>query len=158
MDLFEEDQLNLNRRKADFDAFYDGLLPELVEFAGHMGFDSPHLVLNEAPRFADGLDQALRDLAIESSGDRVWLLLRVGYFVGEYFVQTYGGYWFVNDIAGSRYFARYVVGGFRNISPSTAMLDPFLIAQEFVDTPVPRSLSALIASADGELRAMQVHS
>lgn len=158
MDLSEEDQLNLKRRKAGFDTFYDGLLAGLVEFVGHMGFDPPHLVVKEAPRFVDGLDQALREMVIESSEDRAWLLLRVGYFVGEYFVQAYGGHWFVNDVPGSRYFARYVVGGFANISPSSAMLDPFLIAQIIVDTPVPRSLSALIASADRELREMQVHS
>jgi hypothetical protein len=62
------------------------------------------------------------------------LITRLGYFVGEYCVQKYSGCWFVDDLGGSRYFGRYVAGRFASVANESAMVDPFLVAQEYVDT------------------------
>jgi hypothetical protein len=141
----------LTKRKQGFDEFYEALIPTLVEFVGAMGVQPAHEVLNNATHFAPYLDKSLREMAMDSEKARGWLLLRVGQFIGEFFVQKYGGSWFVNEIEGSRYFARYVVGRFSRLNSMAPMLDPFQIAKTFVDTPVPRRLEALLSEVDAEL-------
>jgi hypothetical protein len=141
----------LSKRKQGFDEFYKALIPTLVEFVGAMGVQPAHEVLNNATHFAPYLDKSLRDMAVNSEKARGWLLLRVGQFIGEFFVQKYGGCWYVNEIEGSRYFARYVVGRFSKLTNMVPMLDPFEVAQTFVDSPTPRQLEVLLGEVDAEL-------
>jgi hypothetical protein len=70
---------------------------------------------------------------------------------GEYFVQKFHGCWTLNDIPGSRYFARYVVGQFQAAKNLQMMLDPFDMAIEYVDAPIPRQLQTLLDAASIEL-------
>jgi hypothetical protein len=142
----------LQKRKGEFEDFYKGLIPALVEFVGRLGVQPSHEVLNQAVGFAPHLESALKDLKVEDEQDRIWLLTRIGYFVGEYFAQKHGGCWYVNEIEGSRYFARYVVGRFARLKNPASMLDPFEVARVFVDTPPPRHLQGLLSEVDGELQ------
>ena len=142
----------LTKRKQGFDEFYQALIPTLVEFVGAMGVQPAHEVLNNAAHFAPYLDKSLREMAVSSEKARGWLLLRVGQFVGEFFVQKYGGCWYVNEIEDSRYFARYVVGRFSRLNNSIPMLDPFEVAQSFVDSPTPRHFELLLSEVDSELK------
>lgn len=142
----------IEKRKGEFEDFYKGLIPSLVEFVDRLGVKPAHEVLNQAMQFAPHLNAALRDLQVSDEQDRIWLLTRVAYFVGEYFAQKHGGCWYVNDIEGSRYFGRYVVGRFPSFQKPTLMLDPFELAQAYVDTPPPRNLEDLLAEVDSELR------
>ncbi len=146
-----DDLALLTRRQAGFDAFYEALIPTLVEFAGLMGVQPAHEVLTNANAFIPSLEKSLRDMAVSVQEDRAWLLLRVGQFIGEAFVQKYSGCWYVNDIEGSRYFARYVVGRFTGLGTVVPMLDPFEVAQAFVDTPGLRNLQSLLDEVDAEL-------
>jgi hypothetical protein len=141
----------LKEREDDFDNFYTALIPTLVEFMGRMGIEPSREVLKSAVQFAPHLDSALSSITWQSDQERNWLLLRVGQFVGEYFVQKYQGCWYVNTIPDSRYFARYVVGRFARLGSTLPMLDPFQVAQAFVDSPPPRSLRTLLDSVDVEL-------
>lgn len=147
----DDEVATLERRKAAFDGFYEQLIPALVEFVGRLGIQPAHEVLNQAAQYVPHVSTAVRDLAVEDGQDRVWLLTRMGYFIGEYFAQKYGGCWYVNDIEGSRYFARYVVGRFSRLDASSAMIDPFEVAQAYVDTKPPRQLEALISEVEAEL-------
>ncbi len=149
--MVSEDVALLEKRKAGFGEFYQALLPGLVEFVGQMGINPAHEVLKRAEQFAPLLDRALRDMAVADAQDRSWLIMRMGYFIGEVFVQKYGGCWYVNDIPGSRYFARYVVGKFSKLGNAASMLDPFQVAQVYADSPVPRGLEKLISEVDAEL-------
>jgi hypothetical protein len=146
-----EEMLLLEKRKAGLDQFYQELMPVLVDFVGKLGINPAHGVLEHAGQFAPLLDQALQSMAVAGEQDRAWLLTRMGYFVGEYFVQKYGGCWYVNEIQGSRYFGRYVVGRFARLNNSIPMLDPFPIAQDYVDAPVPRHLVKTLAEVEAEL-------
>lgn len=146
-----EKTLLLDQRKLAFDDFYNELIPVLVEFVGQMGINPAHEVLNHAEQFALPLGAALRDMVVNGEEDRIWLLTRVGYFVGEYFTQKYGGCWFVNDIEGTRYFCRYVVGRFSTLDNLNSMVDPFEVAQGYVDSGVPRQLDELLAEIELEL-------
>lgn len=142
----------LEKRRSEFEDFYNGLIPALVEFVGRLGVKPAHEVLNQAVQFAPHLSTALRDLQVNDEQDRIWLLTRVAYFVGEYFAQKHGGCWYVNDIAGSRYFGRYVVGRFPSFQKQTLMLDPFEVAQTYVDCPPPRQLQDVLAEVDAGLQ------
>lgn len=149
--MVSEENSLLEKRKAGFDEFYQALIPSLVEFVEKMGISSAHEVLKHAAQFAPNLDHALQDVAVADDQDRSWLLLRMGYFIGEYFAQKYGGCWYVNEIHGSRYFARYVVGQFSRLGNAALMLDPFQIAQSYVESRAPRQLEKLLAEVDAEL-------
>ena len=149
-----EDRELLEKRKDGLSEFYEELIPTLVEFVGVMGIQPAHEVLKNAGMFASYLDSALQNMVIADHDDRTWLMLRVGQFIGEYFVQKYSGCWYVNDIENSRYFARYVVGKFASLNNMTPMIDPFQIAEVFVDSPVPRKLEGLLNEVDVELIQM----
>ena len=116
-----------------------------------MGIQPAHQVLKQAAQYVPYLSRALEQMAVNGEQDRIWLLMRLGYFIGEYFVQQYGGCWYLNELAGSRYFGRYVVGRFSRLGDAAAMIDPFLVAQVYVDTPVPRQLEKLLAEVEVEL-------
>lgn len=149
--MVSEEHSLLERRKAGFDEFYRALIPSVVEFVEKMGISPAHEVLKHADRFAPHLDHALQNVVVANDQDRSWLLMRMGYFIGEYFAQRYGGCWYVNEIHGSRYFARYVVGQFSRLDNAALMLDPFQIAQDYVESPVPRQLKKLLDEVDAEL-------
>lgn len=143
----EESRL-LEKRRIGFDDFYKELIPALVEFVGRMGISPAHEVLKNAVLFAPDLDLALQNLEVTDEQDKVWLLTRMGYFVGEYFAQKYAGCWYLNEIAGSRYFGRYVVGQFDKLSSPTLTVDPFQVAQAYVEATPPRRLQGLLAEVD----------
>lgn len=142
---------DIEQRKANFQQFYGELIPVLVDFVGKLGIDPAHEVLHNAGQFAPLLGTALRSMTVESTEDRLWLVTRMGYFIGEYFAQKHGGCWFVNEVPDSRYFGRYVVGHFASLGDALPMIDPFLVAQAYVDETVPRSLESLLATVDVEL-------
>jgi hypothetical protein len=141
----------LEKRKAGFDQFYNELVPTLVEFVGQMGINPAHEVLRSAAQFVQPMNSALQSMVVADEQDRMWLLTRLGYFLGEYFSQKYGGCWYVNEIPNSRYFARYVVGKFTNLPNPELMLDPFQIAQTYVISEIPRQLTKLLVEVDAEL-------
>lgn len=140
-------------RTSALEAFYKELIPSLVDFVAKMGIIPAHEVLNEPVQYAPFLSSALRDEAVVDEQDRRWLLTQIGYFVGEYFAQKYGGCWFVNDIPDSRYFGRCVVGRFSKLRNAAAMIDPFSVGQVFVTSPPPHELEKLLSEVDRELLA-----
>ncbi|KPC52545.1 hypothetical protein [Amantichitinum ursilacus] len=143
-------QALLSKRKENFPNFFDELLTALVDFVGKLGIRPAHEVLKNAVQFGPYVDDALRDMEIKSEEDKIWVLQRIGYFIGEYFVQKFGGAWYINEITGSRYFARYVVGQFAGFG-GTTMLDPFDVAHVYVNSPAPRHLISLLAEVEKEL-------
>jgi hypothetical protein len=138
----------LKAKKDDFPAFYEALVPDLVDFIDAFKIQSPHLVLKNAPEYLPYLHNALADGKIIEPGDRTWLLIRLGYFIGEFFAQKYEGAWYVNEISGSRYFARYVIGQFDRAMNPNLMIEPFEVARDFVDSTVPRNLKQLVSEVE----------
>lgn len=120
----------------------------LAEFLGLLALPDPAKVFIEAEPYLPPLDQWLK-VQIVNAEDRVWLLTRVGYFVGEYLEQRRGGEWLVNEIPDSRYFARYVMGRFDN-NPN-AMVDPFEVADICISEPPGRSLLRLLDRVEKEI-------
>lgn len=145
------DLLVLERRKAGFDHFYSELMPVLVEFVDSLGIHPAHEVLNHAAQYVPHVQSALAQMVVADDDDRHWLLTRMVYFIGEYFVQQFGGCWYVSDIPDSRYFGRYVVGQFRTATTPGGMVEPFELAVRYIDSPLPRQLEPLLASISADL-------
>lgn len=140
MDIFQgSSEKGLTRRIAGFAAFKSERLPVLHEFCTSLGFEQPHEVLNTPGKFLAQLDSGFRS-AVISEANRVWFITRIGYYIGEYLATRYDGYWQVDEDPASPTFARYVVGGFSFDGVTTPMVDPMQMAQEYADTPAPRSL------------------
>jgi hypothetical protein len=135
-------------RQAKFDNFYAELAPVLIDFIDALGIEPAQEVLKQAGDYLPYVEKALQDMAIADEEDRKWLLVRMMYYIGEYFAQQYGGYWFVNETKGSRMFGRCVVGKFRSFPNSSLMVDPFEIASSYVDLPCPRLLAHLVAEVE----------
>ncbi|WP_417388072.1 hypothetical protein [Gimesia sp.] len=83
--------------------------------------------------------------------DRTWIITRIGYFIGEWFVQKYGGGWYLNEIPDTCYFLRYVIGKFNSISNQKAMIAPFACAERFVDSACPRNLIKFLLDVESDL-------
>lgn len=123
----------------------------LVDFIDALGIEPAQDVLRQAGQYLPYLERALADMAIADEDDRKWLLVRMMYFIGEYFAQQYGGYWYVNETPGSRLFGRCVVGQFRHLGNSSLMVDPFALASSYVDMACPRTLAGLVAETESSL-------
>ena len=135
-------------RQEKFEHFYAELAPVLVDFIDVLGIDPAAEVLKQADQYLPYVEKALQDMAIADDEDRKWLLVRMMYFIGEYFAQQYGGHWFVNETPGSRLFGRCVVGNFSKFAKGNLMVDPFEIAEAYVDSAMPRQLAPLLGSIE----------
>lgn len=149
-ELTEMEMTDLGRRKAQFDSFLEQRMPVLTNFIERLELPNAPLALVEADTFLPAISQYMESQRIDA-GDRTWILTRIGYFIGEWLVQRYDGCWYLNEAPDTRYFLRYVVGKFTGISNQNAMIDPFSIAEEFVDSPCPRNLINVLADVDSEL-------
>jgi hypothetical protein len=138
-------------RQARFDHFHAELAPVLVEFIDALGIEPSQEVLTQAGDYLPFVEKALAEMAIADADDRSWLLVRMMYFVGEYFAQRYGGYWYVEETPGAREFGRCVVGKFSKFATVGLVVDPFAIASEYVDGPFPRPLAPLVAAVEVRL-------
>ncbi len=134
-------------RKANFNTFYENLIPTLVDFIKHLEIIDAHNVLRQAFLFVSDLDLFFKNIMITDEEDKIWLLTRIGYFVGEYFAQKYQGCWIVCEIPESKYFGRYVIGEFSGLDENK-ILDPFEVAKTYVNTPIPRQFEELLADID----------
>lgn len=135
-------------RQASFDHFHAELAPVLVDFIDALGIEPPQQVLTQAGHYLPFVDKALADMAIADAEDRSWLLVRMMYFIGEYFAQQYGGHWYVEETPGARLFGRCVVGKFSKSAGGELVIDPFEIATAYVDGPFPRRLMPLVAAVE----------
>jgi len=151
-ELSPREQAELDRRRAGFDAFLNERMPVLADFAEALELKSPQLIVADPERYLPSIDAFMMNQVVEAD-DRVWIVTRLGYFIGEVLVQRLGGCWLLNEIPASRYFLRYVVGQFTRIRNPNAMVDPFEVASAFVSTPPTRNLASLVAEVEMGLRA-----
>jgi hypothetical protein len=100
----------------------------------------------------DAVDDFMKDQVITDE-DRVWILARMAYFVGQVLIQRLGGEWLINEHPHSRFFLRYVIGRVPGVRSPNATVDPFAVASAFLAEPPGRSLRAIVAEAEREVQA-----
>lgn len=147
--LRKDEKLLLKRRQEEFENFYSEMMPVLTDFLERLNLNNPALVLRNAEAYLESIDSFLKNQIIEE--ERLWILLRIGYYIGEFFVQKYSGCWFLNEIPDSRYFGRYVVGKFACLKNMSIMIDPFHIADEYLNEAKGRSLKKAISEVSKEI-------
>jgi len=140
-----------DQRRRAFGAFLAEKTPVLEDFVDRLGLPAT-AAANNPETYLCSVSDFMRSQDI-SSEDRVWILTRIGYLVGEILAKKYSGVWFLNEFPDSRYFLRYVVGRFAAIKNQSAMVDPFAVADLFVSQSPGRDLVKLLAQVEGELNA-----
>ena len=138
--ICEADTELLAQRLAGFAVFKAERLPVLHQFVEAIGGENAYEVLNTPAKFMPLLERSFNSLVVEDH-NRVWLITRIGYFIGEYLLAAYDGCWQVDQDPRSTAYARYVVGDFSCAPLPGLSVDPFAIAQRYVDGPLPRSLA-----------------
>jgi len=151
-ELSESEQQQLEDRRSQFETFRAERMPVLTDFMDKLDLPDPALVLVEADNYLLALSAFMKSQYIDHD-DHNWILTRIGYFVGEWLVQKFGGCWFLNEIPDTRYFLHYVVGEFSRLNDLNAMVDPFVVAEAFINSPCPRKLEDFLADIELELKA-----
>src|SRR5580658_8386424 len=108
-DLTEYERELRERRRLHFAAFFDERVAVLEDFVKRLGVADSPLEPIEIEQYLPAIDAFMKSQVVPSE-DRVWILTRLGYFIGELLVQRFAGSWFLNEIPDSQYFLRYVVG------------------------------------------------
>ena len=148
-ELSKSEKEELAIRKDRFDTFLEERMPVLTDFMTDLGFNEPHMVLINAELFISPLSDYLKNQEVEDE-DRNWITTIVGYFIGEYFVQKYDGYWYLNEDPNSITFLKYVVGGFERLKSNVAV-DSFGVAYDFTNEKIGRDLKECISMVEGDV-------
>lgn len=140
------DETLLSSLRAELPEFAAQSQPVLKDFFGRL--DLLALFDASAASALSPLDHWLRDQRIEEE-DRVWLLTRIGYFIGEYIIQRFGGRWVLCEDSQRRSYARFVIG---DISGAPGyLIDAFEAASYLCSQPPPRRLAAIVTEIETEL-------
>jgi hypothetical protein len=140
-------------RKDRFPRFLADRVPALVELAEGLELTEPARIVEAPERYVGAVSAFMRDQDLSEAKDRDWALIRLGYFVGEYLAKRLSGKWFFNEITGSRFFGRYVVGQFSRATNALAMIDPYGIASDYLSLPPGRDLERLLNEVEVEILA-----
>lgn len=142
----------LEKRRESFQAFLAERAPVLSDFAERLELPTPARIATEPTHFLNRVDAFMREQEIDED-DRLWILTRMGYYIGELLIEKLGGGWFVNEDSDSRYFLHYVVGRFSGASNQGAMVAPFEVAAHLVAQPPGRSLIDLVLEVEASVCA-----
>lgn len=140
----------LTKRRQAFGAFLEERMPVMASFAEQLEIYPASRIVSDPSSCIEPIARFVRYQSIEPE-DRVRLITRLGYYIGELLIQRCGGCWGINELPGTRFFLRYVVWQFaRPINPN-AQLDPFEIAAVLLDSPADKDLRGVIDAVLKEL-------
>ena len=145
--------LDFEKQKAGFDTFREERMPVLHDFSKKLGFKNPHEILTNPGAFLKPISDWLSKQEI-SEENKNWIIVRIGYFIGELFVQRHDGCWSVCDAPSSRYCGHYVVAEFSSFRNPNALFAPMEAAYELANEPKGRSLSAIVNEIEDGLSSL----
>src|SRR5208282_6942055 len=96
-ELTQDERAERNRRQVTFGKFLEERMPVLADFIERLELPNPPMVLMEAEWYLPSVDAYMKSQVVPPE-DRVWILTRLGYFIGELLVQRFSGCWFLNEI------------------------------------------------------------
>ncbi|MCP4083071.1 MAG: hypothetical protein GY743_22860 [Planctomycetaceae bacterium] len=135
--------LDIEKQKERFDLFREERMPVLHDFSEKLGFQDAHEILINPAAFLEPISNWLSEREI-SEDTKNWIIVRIGYFIGELFVEKHGGCWSVCEASSSRYYGHYVVGEFSSFNNPNALFAPMEAAFELANQPKGRSISAIV--------------
>jgi hypothetical protein len=142
----------IEERRKGLAPFVGESLPVLFDFLRVLGFDDPRSVTINAQPFVAGVDSWLRFQDVRSE-DRIWIITRIAYLLGELFRQRYHGRWVLDEDAASVYFLQYVIGDFPP-PLQRARISPAGLAANYVDAPSRRSLVDIVSDVDTQVTTL----
>jgi hypothetical protein len=148
--LTNEEIATRDRRRTDFDRFFEEGIDVLGEFMQLLGLPNPYMVVNEAEKYLTPVSDWIKDRVVEPQ-DRILMLTRIAYFIGELINQRFGGCWYLDEDPESPYFLQYVVGQFTKLGGNNSSVAPFPLANYFVNQAQGRDLAKLIADVEAEI-------
>lgn len=148
--MTNDEEALLTSRRAKFGVFLAERLDVLKDFIERLELPDAAMVAADAARYTPAIDAWMKNQVI-SPDDWTWIHTRLGYYIGEYLVQALGGYWFVEETPGARFFGRYVVGNFSNARVPNLRVDPVHVADVYLREGPGRSLSNLLAEVVNDI-------
>lgn len=145
--------LDIEKQKERFNYFREERLPVLHDFSKGLGFQDPHEILIKPERFLQPISSWLSDQDI-SAESKNWITVRIGYFLGELFVERHGGCWSVCQAPSSRCYGHFVVGEFSSFDNANALFDPMEAAFALMDQPRGRSLVGIVKEIEESLSGL----
>lgn len=137
----------IEQRKAGLDQFIAESHPVIVDFAERLEHPNPSTVLSDDKEmsYLIGMIHEFMSEELVDEETHNWITTRIGYTLGEYFIQKYSGYWQVNQNANSPQYGHYAVFA---TSPRDEYkvypIDTFEAAHEYVSQEPERDLISLI--------------
>ena len=131
----------IKRRKEALPQFVQESVFVLADFAESLGW--PGELVMQPNQFLSRLDEFMRSQVV-GDNDRPWITVRIAYSIGDWLIHNFGGCWHVNENTRSRFFGRYVVGQFTAMPDSEYCVDPFLIAEDYLQQSAGRNLQLLV--------------
>jgi hypothetical protein len=145
--------LDIEKQKEHFDAFREERMPVLHDFAQKLGFQNPHEILINPESFLEPISSWLSDQDV-SDDAKNWIIIRIGYFLGELFVEKHGGCWSVCEAPSSRYYGHYVICEFSSFNNPSALFAPMETAFELASQSKGRSLTNIVGEIEEALSAL----
>ncbi len=145
--------VDIEKQKERFDSFREERMPVLHDFSQKLGFQNPHEILINPEAFLEPVSNWLADQEISEEALN-WIVVRIGYFLGELFVEKHDGCWSICEAPSSRYYGHYVVGEFSTFSNPNALFAPMEAAFELAKEPKGRSLSSIVSEIEGALSGL----
>lgn len=153
--MLDKEKLQLlEKRKEQFHNIHHQRVEILVEFLIDLGFEKPSTVMFNAAAFLYPLSDWMKTQTV-SLENRNKVMLRFAYFIGEYLLQHYRGDWYINELIQSKNFAKVVVGKFDGFRVGVS-IDPFAVAEEYVDATPGRDLAVLLQTICKEMEQYRV--
>ncbi len=144
--LLPAEEAKLKDLDARLPVFLDERYPVLADFFSTLGRGDAALVAANPEDFVAVLDlwAAPQDFASVSQKDHIWLMVRIGYLVGEVLVGWGQGVWMLDRTPDSATFGRYVIGAFSAPVAPDLSIDPMAVAISYLSMPPGRSLRILL--------------
>ena len=153
-ELTSVDHRTLDRRRGEFAVFLEEIEPVLSDFADRLGLPNPSSAATAPEKFLEPIDAFMKDQIITNE-DRIWILARLAYLIGQVLNQRLEGTWLLNENPNSLLFLRYVVGRFKRVKNPQATVAPFDVATAFLSQPQGRSLAGIISEVEHECLQQQ---
>lgn len=139
--------MDINKQKAGLEQFQAESQPILIDFAERLEYANSSSLLEQKEHlmeFVILVAEFMRDQDVDEE-TRVWITVRIGYLLGEYFAARYEGYWGVNERVDSPQYGHYVI-----FAPAPSLehkaypIAVFEAANEFVHQAPERDLVSMI--------------
>ena len=141
--LTDDERNLLDKRKAEFDEFLEGMTEDLADFAENLELPEPAMIIAKPSNYLSSISEFMQnqDIAHEH---RASLSLDIGFFIGELLNEKLDGTWFLNEWPDTPSFLHYVVGSFEGDASRGTIVDPFEAGVMFIDMPPGRRLDLFV--------------